>query len=662
MTTFFPERPEETTPGDDVFLGRPEVTPSGVVPPPSVSPQGADVETVASGELIDAAWGLSVANDLAELWEEVAIRVPGPPGEDGKDTIVLQPEPPADLTILWGDTDEVGDGTYPGPAGPPGPQGTPGVPGPAGPAGAGVPAGGTTGQQIVKSGATTVWQSKPVIDVRDYPIVGDGVADDTAALAAAVLAAYGGTLLIPQGLTLLTDKVVIAASQNKPIVLTGGGKLRLRTVGSALIEANNLTNQLTIRDLILDGNNIALTNAGCGVIRILGTSTTQATKVLDCEIFNANLNAVVCTTGARVIATGNHIHDCAGVGVYIQTPKHSLVEGNYIHDVGQNGISIRPSISPTVLVRAEGIVVSNNIIFNIRDDLDDNGPYGNGITLWYISGVTMTGNAFYNTAFSFIRGNHSAHLTITGNTGSLCLDDSGIQLEFGCHETTCSNNTLDNMAENGIALTNIEDGAVGLVCNGNAIRNFSQQGGVNAHSGIVLQNGMAVGNYIDGANMERAIWGIRIGTPSTVSSYEYRCLVEGNQFAGTKFGVGLGLSSTTGTKEAWITGNQITRRDANYSGPIGAVGGSNSDQGGANVIVAASASSYYFAENNFDIPTAQTPFPFMTGTRIKINGVWMRSTGTAWLPVDGEWHRWTGTQAAYDAIAVKDPDTLYVVI
>lgn len=36
----------------------------------------------------------------------------------------------------------------------------PGPPGPTGPAGAGVPAGGTTGQVIVKSGATTVWQNQ----------------------------------------------------------------------------------------------------------------------------------------------------------------------------------------------------------------------------------------------------------------------------------------------------------------------------------------------------------------------------------------------------------------------------------------------------------------------------------------------------------------------
>jgi hypothetical protein len=32
----------------------------------------------------------------------------------------------------------------------------------------------------------------------------------------------------------------------------------------------------------------------------------------------------------------------------------------------------------------------------------------------------------------------------------------------------------------------------------------------------------------------------------------------------------------------------------------------------------------------------------------------------AWGPVD-VWHRWTGTQAAYDALPVKDPGTLYAI-
>jgi hypothetical protein len=28
----------------------------------------------------------------------------------------------------------------------------------------------------------------------------------------------------------------------------------------------------------------------------------------------------------------------------------------------------------------------------------------------------------------------------------------------------------------------------------------------------------------------------------------------------------------------------------------------------------------------------------------------------------GGWKKWTGTQAEYDAVAAKDPDTLYVIV
>lgn len=93
-------------------LVKPLVRPApAVAPPPTASPAGPDVDVVISGEVISSEWGISVANDLSELWEsvEAKIAIPGPPGPRGPQGV---PGPGS---------------TVPGPAGPNGPPGPTGV-------------------------------------------------------------------------------------------------------------------------------------------------------------------------------------------------------------------------------------------------------------------------------------------------------------------------------------------------------------------------------------------------------------------------------------------------------------------------------------------------------------------------------------------------------
>lgn len=201
--------------------------------------------------------------------ENGQIGIPGPVGPFGPPAVVMQPEAPDSTDVLWCDTDEVA---------------TAGIPGPVGPPGAGVPAGGTLGQQIVMGSVTTVWQSKGVFDVRDYGAVGNGTTDDSTAINAAITAAavVGGEVFFPAGTWIAKN---LAVKTN--VVYRGVGRASVVKLANAantdLFVTDNfssLTGGTTqagpsgfrFQSLTLDGNRA--NNTSGWPLRIYGSSYT----------------------------------------------------------------------------------------------------------------------------------------------------------------------------------------------------------------------------------------------------------------------------------------------------------------------------------------------------------------------------------------------------
>lgn len=459
--------------------------------------------------------------------------------------------------------------------------------------------------------------------------VGDGSTNDTADVASTisgVIAAGGGEIVVPNGKTYYTDMITLAAV-SVPLRFTGGGTLKFRTANSSLIRVDANTAVIEISGITLDGNSVAMSNNQSALVRAINAAT-HPVIIRGCELKNSAQNGISAVSGGRIIATGNHIHDCGADGIRILTTLTQTISDNYIRDCGLGGIRLQSSAAPASMALTEGCTVSGNVIRNVRDDIGDVGPYGNGINVYRLGGVSITGNAISNCEWSFIRMNDADHSVITGNACHHNDNDPGIFCEFGARHITVSGNTIEDARQDGIAFANVDDGAVGLVANGNNIKGFGAAG---TASGIVIACGMAVGNYIDGLGNASAVWGVRLGTSGGIATSEYRTLVVGNQIAGVKYALAFGASSTSGTKDSLVVGNQVTRQDASWSGPIGVLGGGNVDGGDGSGIGAAAALTLYLADNNFDIPTAHTPQPFATGSRVKINGILNVSDGVRWV-------------------------------
>jgi hypothetical protein len=95
------------------------------------------------------------------------------------------------------------------------------------------------------------------VDPRSFGAVGDGVTDDTAALAAAIAASYGKILFIPSGYTFITESQTVTPPAGSSFTVTGGGTIKRKNSaanGDLLTLAGTGALVFNIFDVIIDGN------------------------------------------------------------------------------------------------------------------------------------------------------------------------------------------------------------------------------------------------------------------------------------------------------------------------------------------------------------------------------------------------------------------------
>lgn len=256
---------------------------------------------------------------------------------------------------------------------------------------------------------------RDVVSVKDFGAVGNGVANDTAAIDAAIAATLGKKLFFPSG-TYLTDKISI-------ISLTGVN-LEGEDKYTTIIKSNT-----NISDHV-----ISYINAVDCSLSNLTVDQNKAGKTAGHGIRFGGVDGI---TIQNVIVKSTHSY---GIGFQAGTSKNVLINGFEIHDCGRDGIDLKDSN-----LANENINITNGVIYNYGIDLinqvafDIRGPAN-------VSNIQITCDNPSNRGFRF------RVATVQGRAGSgvasniqVTLNDSasyGFNIEGVTNTSVAVNNVV----------------------------------------------------------------------------------------------------------------------------------------------------------------------------------------------------------------------------
>jgi hypothetical protein len=431
----------------------------------------------------------------------------------------------------------------------------------------------------------------PVFDVKTFQAIGDGVADDTSAIANTLTAAAaGGLVFFPNG-TYITSGTVVT-NPNVTIWLSSGATLKLKAASNGPVLQVNASG-IKVRGGTVDGNqaNQTSTIQTEGIVcRCPASTTVQWIAIEDCVVQNtvnagikldsttnagaliqrcAIRNNVVSNVGAAAVAAvaeGIALYgatDCAAAGnAVVQTANHGIIStrgnknrliGNHIVNAGQNfnngfahGIGVDgnggSNANSDHVVGQNMILSSKHAGIEVADGVNNVTIHGNTVdTTGAFSGTgSDLSGIYYGGALAL-----SSFATITGNT-VLTAATHGIQIDSPSSSNrtgsvTVSGNVVNACQNAGILVTFGTE----INVNGNTVQGCSLSG-ASAYSGIQLtstQNCMAVGNRSQGANHA---YGVRFLTAVAGVAVADGNSVAGNVNAGIPAITGLTLGTNVG--------------------------------------------------------------------------------------------------------------------
>jgi hypothetical protein len=245
--------------------------------------------------------------------------------------------------------------------------------------------------------ATTVQTKlRESISAEDFGAVGDGSANDTAALQAAINALTAGDTLVLSGNYKVNASLTI--TNKSRIRITGKGRVFLDTApsGSYIFKLVGTCDDVEIDGLTLVGdNNSSYTQTAIGCD---SGQTISNTRFHHLNISNINVgishNANLGGSWTKGFCYSNSLKDIlgtvsgSGYGIQMAKATNVAVTDNVLDNCGRHSIYQGAGTNCNN-------VIANNLILNHRNSVAD-GSFRAAAVISRSSGVTFTGNKFYN--------------------------------------------------------------------------------------------------------------------------------------------------------------------------------------------------------------------------------------------------------------------------
>jgi len=361
-------------------------------------------------------------------------------------------------------------------------------------------------------------------NVKDYGAVGDGIVDDTTAIANAITAASGkgvtffpsGTYLVntqtsSRGLALPSNTTIEGVDKESTVIKQGfaisgiGGNALFVNSDTTSGNTNITFKNVRIEVPVIQGTSPSMTAWG-RCIRFRGVSHV---RIENCHFLNGMVQGdplPALSNTSTVHTTGNN--------------NYWWVEGNYFQDgpasfaFGQgtdlfftNNRAVNSADSMFALnSSAERVVVSNNILdkqgntfaaLGVVEVSNNTAADANGIR-----DLTITGNTILNSNYSNSHGIHLLRVTdctITGNTIRNMTASTGI-LSQGGSKLTISGNKVDTTGSYGISVSNDTTINGPIAITGNTVSSSTNAGIRFGGSTQTLDRITVIGNIVTGSS------------------------------------------------------------------------------------------------------------------------------------------------------------------
>ncbi len=314
------------------------------------------------------------------------------------------------------------------------------------------------------------------------------------------------------------------------LVLTHGPSL-LSTEGG---------DSVTLSGLTLEGGGQPLPqNRG-----LVHFSAVKGVRIVDCTIIGAGANGIALERCDGSVSA-NTVTDSGDNAVFCVDNTGLIISGNTIRNSGNGGIRVWQSVK-----RHDGSIVADNTIEDTAARSGGSGENGNAINVFRAADVIVRNNMIRRAAFSAIRGNTSSNIQIIGNNCAE-LKETAMYAEFDFEGAIVADNVIDT-AENGIAITNFNNGGRLATVHGNLLRNVGVRRPDNPPEGAGVGIGVEAETAVTGNVIENAPYaGIRLG----FGPYLRNVAVVGNVVRDA--GIGIAVSVVQGAGAATVTGNII---------------------------------------------------------------------------------------------------------